>query len=101
MGQILVDHARRKLATKRKVSLDEAIALPSGRSADLITLDRGLKELGQVDARECKAVELRYFAGMSVEEIAEMLNLSTKTVRRDLAFAQAWAVPTSKKGRDP
>jgi RNA polymerase sigma factor (TIGR02999 family) len=93
MRQILVDHARKRQAAKRngrKVSLDEAIDLPDGRSADLIALDQSLKTLEEVDARKCKAVELRYFAGLSVEEIAEMLELSAKTVRRDLAFAEAW-----------
>jgi RNA polymerase sigma-70 factor, ECF subfamily len=100
MRQILVDHARRRLTAKRsgrKVSLDEAIGLPGGRSADLIALDCGLKELEHVDARKSKVVELRYFGGLPVEEIAEMLELSTKTVRRDLAFAEAWLYQQIKK----
>jgi RNA polymerase sigma factor (TIGR02999 family) len=104
MRQILVDHARRRLTAKRngrKVSLDEAIGLPGGRSADLVALDCGLKELEKVDERKFKAVELRYFGGLSVEEIAEMLELSTKTVRRDLAFAEAWLYQQVKKDGYP
>lgn len=93
MRQILVDHARRRQRLKRagsKVSLDQAIGLPDGRNADLLALDLALNALEQVDARKCKAVELRYFAGLSIDEIAEALDLSTKTVRRDLTFAEAW-----------
>jgi RNA polymerase sigma-70 factor, ECF subfamily len=93
MRQILVDHARRRQAAKRngrKVPLDEAIGLPEGRSADLLALDSSLKRLEEIDPRKCKAIELRYFAGLSVEEVAEALELSTRTVRRDLTFAEAW-----------
>jgi RNA polymerase sigma-70 factor (ECF subfamily) len=93
MRQILVDHARRRHASKRnarKVPLEEAIHLPNGRSADLLALDESLKELEQMDARKCKAVELHYFGGLSIDEMAEVLQVSTRTVRRDLAFAEAW-----------
>jgi RNA polymerase sigma-70 factor, ECF subfamily len=93
MHQILVDHARRRQAGKRngrKIPLNDAIGLPDGRSADLIALDSSLKKLEEMDPRKCKAIELRYFAGMSVEEVAEVLELSTRTVGRDLAFAEAW-----------
>lgn len=93
MRQILVDHARRRQTLKRggrKVSLDEAIRLPDGQNADLLALDVALKALEQLDARKCQAVEWRYFGGLSIDEIAAALNLSTKTVRRDLAFAEAW-----------
>jgi RNA polymerase sigma factor (TIGR02999 family) len=90
MRQILVDHARRRQAAKRagcKVSLEEAISLPHGLSTDLLALDESLKALEEVDARKCKAVELRYFGGLSIDEIAEILRVSAKTVSRDLAFA--------------
>lgn len=93
MRQILVDHARRRQASKRsgrQVPLEEAINLPDGRVADLLVLNDGLKALQEVDARKCKAVELHYFGGLPVEEIAELQQVSSRTVRRDLAFAEAW-----------
>jgi RNA polymerase sigma-70 factor (ECF subfamily) len=95
MRQILVDHARRKKAGKRdgsrvKVSLDEALSFEHDRSHDLITLDTGLNKLERIDARKCKAVELRYFGGLSMDEIAQALEVSAVTVRRDLRMAEAW-----------
>ncbi len=93
MRQILVDHARRKQAGKRgafKVSLDEAVSFQQDRSQDLLALDIGLDALGKLDPRKCKAVELRYFGGLSMDEIANSLNISEITVRRDLRMAEAW-----------
>jgi RNA polymerase sigma-70 factor, ECF subfamily len=95
MRQILVDHARRRQAGKRagsrvKVSLDEAMSFQHGRSRDLVALDSGLNALEKIDARKCKAVELRYFGGLSMEEIAQVLDVSAITVRRDLRMAEAW-----------
>jgi RNA polymerase sigma-70 factor, ECF subfamily len=93
MRQILVDHARRKQAGKRggpKVSLDEAVSFQQERSRDLVALDSGLNVLEKIDPRKCKAVELRYFGGLSMDEIAQMLDVSTVTVRRDLSMAEAW-----------
>jgi RNA polymerase sigma-70 factor, ECF subfamily len=93
MRQILVDHARRKRAGKRgglKVSLDEAVSFQQQRSRDLIALDSGLNALEKLDPRKCKAVELRYFGGLSMDEIARTLDVSTITVRRDLRMAEAW-----------
>ncbi len=93
MRQILVDHARRRQSIKRavhKVPLEEAISLPGGRIADLLTLDEAMNALQELDPRKCKAIELRYFGGLSSKEIAEMLDLSAKTVSRDLTFAEAW-----------
>jgi RNA polymerase sigma-70 factor (ECF subfamily) len=74
MRQILVDHARRKQAGKRgglKVPLDEAVSFQRERSRDLVALDAGLNAFEKVDPRKCKAVELRYFGGLSMEEIAQ------------------------------
>lgn len=93
MRQILVDHARRKHAGKRaglKVSLDEAVSFQHERIRDLIALDGGLTALEKLDPRKCKAVELRYFGGLSMDEIAQTLDVSTITVRRDLRMAEAW-----------
>jgi RNA polymerase sigma-70 factor, ECF subfamily len=93
MRQILVDHARKKNAGKRagmKVPLEEAISFRHARSRDLIALDSGLEALERIDPRKCKAVELRYFGGLSMDEIAEALNVSAVTVRRDLRMAEAW-----------
>lgn len=64
--------------------------MPNGHSADLVARDNGLKALEEVDARKCEAIELRYSGGLSIQEIAETLGLSAKTVSRDLAFAEAW-----------
>src|SRR6516225_4730208 len=93
MRQILVDHARRKRAGKRAgvhVSVDQAVSFDSGRSRDLVTLDAGLTALEEIDPRKCKAMELYYFGGLSTEEIAQALNVSAMTVRRDLRMAKAW-----------
>jgi RNA polymerase sigma-70 factor, ECF subfamily len=93
MRQILVDHARQKRAGKRgglKVSLEEVVSFQQEVRQDLLALDRGLNALQKVDARKCKAVELRYFGGLSMEEIAQSLEVSAVTVRRDLRLAEAW-----------
>lgn len=93
MRQILVDHARRRHAAKRthvSVPLDCVVSFEKERSGDLLALDRSLIELEKLDPRKCKAIELRYFVGLSMEEIAEALAVSEITVRRDLRLAEAW-----------
>jgi len=93
MRQILVDHARKRQAGKRavlKVSLEEAVSFQPERSPDLVALDSGLRELEKLDPRKCKAVELRYFGGLSTDEIAQTLAVSPVTARRDLRMAEAW-----------
>ena len=93
MRQILVDHARRKLAKKRAgapVTLQQAVSFDQEGSNDLVALDAALTDLEKVDERKCHAIELRYFAGLSMEEIAQAMNLSVQTVRRDLRMAEAW-----------
>lgn len=93
MRQILVDHARRKLAGKRaglKVPLEQAVSFQQERIHDLVALDVGLTALEKIDPRKCKAVELRYFGGLTMDEIAQSLEVSTMTVRRDLEMAEAW-----------
>jgi len=95
MRQILVDHARRRQATKRggsdiKVPLEEAIVLSSGRNVDLVALDEALTRLAAIDPQQSRIVELRYFSGLSVEETAEVLGVSSRTVKRDWNVAKAW-----------
>jgi RNA polymerase sigma factor (TIGR02999 family) len=93
MRQILVDHARRKQAGKRagqNVTLEDAVSFHKERSRDLVALDTSLTELEKIDPRKCKAVELRYFGGLSTEEIAQALDVSSNTVLRDLRLAEAW-----------
>jgi len=101
MRQILVDHARRKHAGKRagvQVPFNEAVSFRAERSRDLVALDSGLTELEKIDPRKCKAVELRYFGGLSMEEIAHTLEVSEITVRRDLRMAEAWLRQEMKNG---
>lgn len=93
MRQILVDHARKRQADKRalhKVSLEEAVSFQQERSEDLLALDSSLNALDKFDPRKCKAIELRYFGGLSMDEIAQSLDVSAVTVRRDLRMAEAW-----------
>jgi RNA polymerase sigma-70 factor, ECF subfamily len=94
MRRILVDYARRRHAGKRgagwrKVSLEEIPEFPKG-GINLIALDEALQRLSQVDARQSRIVEMRYFGGLSMEEVADVLGISTVTVKRDWSFAKAW-----------
>jgi RNA polymerase sigma factor (TIGR02999 family) len=94
MRQILVDYARNRHAAKRdagwKLTLDEAVALPSRRDLDLVTLDDALTELSRLDPQQGRIVELRYFGGLSIEETAQVLDISPATVKRDWATARIW-----------
>lgn len=95
MRQVLIDHARRHQASKRgseheKISLDEAIVYSRDRAAEFVALDDALAELARFDERKCRVVELRFFGGLSLEEIAEALGISVATVGRELRFASAW-----------
>lgn len=93
MRQILVDHARRRHAAKRAgvtIPLEEAVSFQQDRCEDLLALDVGLTALQKFDPRRCKAIELRYFGGLSLEDIAQALEISSATVRRDLRLAEAW-----------
>ncbi len=93
MRQILVDHARRRRAGKRagiNVSLEAVSGLGEERGRDLVALDNSLDALEKLDPRKSKAIELRYFAGLSMDEIAQALQISAVTVRRDLRMAEAW-----------
>jgi RNA polymerase sigma factor (TIGR02999 family) len=95
MRRILVDFARARQSEKRggealRISLSEAVGLPQERSADLVALDDALQTLEKLDARQARVVELRFFAGLSLEETAEALSISIITVRRDWSTAKAW-----------
>ena len=94
MRQILTDHARARNTQKRDwnvtVSLEHAGDLAPRTSSALIGLDDALVALAQVDARKSRAVELRYFGGLSIEEICQVLDISSATVRRDLRMGEAW-----------
>ncbi|HWX39700.1 MAG TPA: sigma-70 family RNA polymerase sigma factor [Blastocatellia bacterium] len=95
MRRILIDHARSHLYQKRgggarKVSLDQAAELSVERSSELVAVDLALEELAALDPRKSKIVELRFFGGLSEEEIAEVLGISTPTVQREWRKAKAW-----------
>jgi len=95
MRRILVDHARAKLSKKRggeeqKVSLDEAVLIQPKSPVRLLALDEALERLAKRDPRQARIVDLRYFGGLSEEETAEVLGISTRTVKRDWNVARAW-----------
>lgn len=95
MRRILIDHARVKHANKRggdhtKVSFDEALHWSEKDGPDLLAIDAALTKLQQLDERQAKVVELRYFGGLSIEETAEALETSPATVKRDWLLAKAW-----------
>ena len=95
--RILVDYARSQHAEKRgsgalKLELDEAMAVPqaSGSDVDLLGLNDALDRLTEMDERQSRIVELRFFAGLSIEETAEVMHLSPATIKREWQTARAW-----------
>lgn len=94
MRRILVDHARARAAEKRggglAVTLHEEMASCSSTALDLVDIDAALTALSDLDAQQARVVEFRFFTGLSVEETAEALDISTATVKRDWAIAKAW-----------
>jgi RNA polymerase sigma factor (TIGR02999 family) len=95
MREILVDHARRKNALKRGgavtvVGLEDAAAIAANVAVDVLALDDALRDLSSLDERLCRVVELRFFAGLSIAEAADVLAVSTATVERDWTVAKAW-----------
>jgi RNA polymerase sigma factor (TIGR02999 family) len=95
MRRILVDHARSRHYAKRgggvrSVLLDEAIIISEQKAADVVALDEALTRLAAIAPRKSQVVELRYFGGLSMDEIAEVLKVSAITVRRDWTTAKAW-----------
>jgi len=95
MRRIMVDHARERCSLKRgggalRVTLDDAALVTEKRSEELLALDEALENLAAFDPRMSKIVEMRYFGGLSTEEIAEVLKIHPNTVMRDWSAAKAW-----------
>lgn len=95
MRRILIDHAKAKHRVKRggtaiKVMLDENVNFTQERASELLALDDALQTLARMDERKSRIVELRYFGGLTVEETAQVLGISDKTVMRDWNLAKAW-----------
>jgi RNA polymerase sigma factor (TIGR02999 family) len=95
MRRILVDHARSRQRDKRgggraRVVLDEAVALSPQKDEDVIALDEALEKLAQLDPRQAKVVELRFFGGLTIKETAELMAMSEMTVRREWMTAKRW-----------
>jgi len=105
MRRILVDHARTRLRAKRggaaaPLPLDEGLAFSPEQSSELVRLDEALSRLSQLDERQGRIVELRFFGGLSVEETAESLGISPKTVKRDWSVAKAWLHGELRQGNE-
>jgi RNA polymerase sigma-70 factor, ECF subfamily len=95
MRRILVDHARSRSAEKRrgnlaKVDLENACLAMNDRSDEILALDQALDRLAALDPRQSRIVELRFFAGLSEDEIASVMGVSIRTVKREWSFAKAW-----------
>src|SRR5262249_22628327 len=102
MRRILVEHARHHQAAKREragrmLSLDEGMGWPEPRDVDLVALDDALRSLAAVDPRQSRIVELRFFGGLTIEEITEALGLSPATIKREWSTAKMWLYRELKK----
>ena len=104
MRRILVENARRhnlkRGAGVQHIRLEEAAVLDAGKAPDLVALDDALNALERVDPRKVQVVEMRYFGGLSMEETAEVLNVSLITVRRDWSAARIWLYRELTGGTD-
>jgi RNA polymerase sigma-70 factor (ECF subfamily) len=103
MRRVLVDEARRRQARRYggdavQVSLANAEGIAHEKNTDLVALDDALKELATFDERQSRIVELRFFGGLSLEETAEALNISPRTVQREWSLAQAWLYRELRRG---
>ena len=99
MRRIMVDHARQRQALKRgggalKVTLDEAVHAVESRAVELLALDEALEKLAAFDQRKADVVEMRYFGGLTMEEIADVLKVHVNTVSREWSAARAWLFAT-------
>lgn len=94
MRQILVDYARRRKAGKRdggeRITLDDSLLMMDGKSVELVALDDALNDLARLDVLQSRIVELRFFGGLSIEETAEVLEMSSATVKRQWSSARAF-----------
>jgi RNA polymerase sigma-70 factor, ECF subfamily len=103
MRRVLVDHARSRGYRKRggdaqRVTLQEDLVAAPEPDLDLLALDRALEALGSIDARKSRVIELRFFGGLSVEETADALHVSTDTVKRDWRLAKLWLLRELTRG---
>ena len=106
MRRVLVDEARKRNFQKRggeltRISFDEAMVLATGRDAEVIALDEALARLTKFAPRKCEVVELRFFAGLSIEETAAALKVSTDTVKREWRTAKLWLLHELTGDREP
>ncbi len=104
MRRILVDFARsgnrlKRGGRARHVSLDDVAVVSYGRDFDLLALDLALEKLATLDSRQSRVLELRFFGGLSNEEIAEVTKVSLATLKRDLTLAKVWLLRELSKGR--
>jgi len=105
MRRILVDHARGHQAQKRgagfeKLSLDDALVAAGERSAELMAIDEALETLARFDPDKSRLVELRYFGGLSIEETAQVMNVSVSTANRQWRMAKAWLYGQLTRGAE-
>ena len=95
MRRILVDHARQRRAKKRggaepTLSLDQSLGIQEGKDVDVVALDEALEALSQLDPQQARVIELRFFGGLTIQEVGEALDISPATVTRDWVTAKAW-----------
>jgi RNA polymerase sigma factor (TIGR02999 family) len=94
MRRVLIEHARKRAAQKRgggqRITLHTGMDVAQDRAPDVVTLDDALTQLSEVDARKSQAIELKFFGGLSNEEISQVLGVSVATVGRELRLGQAW-----------
>jgi RNA polymerase sigma factor (TIGR02999 family) len=105
MRRILVDHARALAADKRgggaaRTTLDAELSTGANRTIELLALDEALEQLARVSPRQAQVIELRYFAGLTVEEVGELVGVSAATVSREQKTAEAWLGHTMSGSRD-
>jgi RNA polymerase sigma factor (TIGR02999 family) len=104
MRRVLVDHARARNADMRggglkRVDLEEGLALSSARSDELLSLDEALEALAKINGRQARVVELHYFGGLSMEQIAALLGISERSVKRDWSLARIWLFEALRSNR--
>ncbi len=95
MRQVLVDHARRHGAAKRggnrpRIALDDSLVIESRREVDLLALEDALTRLAKLDPRQAKMIELRFFGGLSIAEVAKVMGMSKRSVEREWTMVRAW-----------